>query len=72
MLISKSRFLNLIRCNRFVALQELDKKGSDALITFDPNSIEGIYAEEALERKRIILESLKEVMIMMKMMKILI
>lgn len=59
MLISKSRFLNLIRCNRFVALQELDKKGSDALITFDPNSIEGIYAEEALERKRIILESLK-------------
>ena len=33
MLISKSRFLNLIRCNRFVALQELDKKGSDALIT---------------------------------------
>ena len=59
MLISKSRFLNLIRCNRFVALQELDQKGKDALITFDPNSIEGIYAEEALERKRIILESLK-------------
>lgn len=58
MLISKSRFLNLIRCNRFAAFYELETKGEDGIVTFDPNTIEGIYAEEAQERKRIILESL--------------
>lgn len=60
MKVSKSRFFNYIRCDRFTALEEIHRKKEDALVTFDPDDIESIYAEETLEKKRFLIESMYE------------
>lgn len=45
MQISKSRFLNLIRCDRFAALYTIYRDKQNAIVTTDPDSIEAIYSK---------------------------
>ena len=56
MQISKSRFLNLIRCDRFAALYTIYRDKNKAIVTTDPDSIDAIYSEENEYKK---LESLR-------------
>lgn len=60
MQVSKSRFLNLIRCDRFAALYTIYRDKSDAIVTTDPDSIEAIYSEENDYKKLEALRSMFE------------
>ena len=60
MQISKSRFLNLIRCDRFAALYTIYRDKQNAIVTTDPDSIEAIYSEENLYKKLEALRSMFE------------
>ncbi|MGI6781860.1 MAG: DUF2779 domain-containing protein [Acholeplasmataceae bacterium] len=51
MQISKSRFLNLLRCDRFAALNLIYQDKLDALVTTDHDSIEAIYSQENQYKK---------------------
>lgn len=58
MQISKSRFLNLVRCDRYAALDKIYREKFDALVTTDPDSMEAIYSEETNYKKLEALQSM--------------
>ncbi|HHT98627.1 MAG TPA: DUF2779 domain-containing protein [Acholeplasma sp.] len=59
MKISKTKFFNYMRCDRYPALYELTYKGKDALISFSEN-LDDLFTEELEDRKRDLLENLQE------------
>ncbi len=60
MQISKSRFLNFVRCDRFAALYTIYREKREAIVTMDPESIEAIYSEENEHNKLEALRSMFE------------
>ena len=62
MKVSKTKFMNYIRCERFVALNEVAYKTGNALVTFydDFEDIDSLYSFEQQEKKRQLVESVFE------------
>jgi hypothetical protein len=55
--ISKTKFFNYIRCNRYVALEEITYQRDKAVVSFD-ESLEDLYTQELEEKKMDLLRSL--------------
>lgn len=58
--ISKTGFINLIRCNRFAGLSQIYHNKLDSLVSFSEN-LEDIMSTDNEERKHLLLESMFEV-----------
>jgi len=61
MKISKTKFFNYMRCNRYVALEELAYQRNRAVISFD-ESLEDLYTKELEEKKDELMQHLFEAM----------
>lgn len=60
--ISKTNFLNYMRCPRYVALEKLRFEKGEAVVAFDPNAtIEELLSEETNTKKQEILAHMYEV-----------
>ena len=51
MKISKTGFINLIRCNRFAGLEEIYRKKGDSLVSFSED-LDDLMTIENLEKKK--------------------
>ncbi len=59
MKISKTKFFEYVRCNRYPALEEITYQRDKAVISFD-ESLEDLYTQEIKLKKKELLESLYE------------
>ncbi len=59
MKISKTGFVNLIRCDRFAGLEELASKKEEGIVTFSKN-MDDIMSTENLAKRKIILDHLED------------
>jgi len=57
--ISKTKFFNYIRCDRYVALEETTYLGDKAVISFD-ESLEDLYTQELEDKKKDLIQSLHD------------
>lgn len=61
MRLSKTRFINFIRCNRYCALEEIYKERDKAVVSFieDPE-LEDMMSEENRDKKRYLLDDMED------------
>lgn len=59
MKISKTGFINLIRCDRFAALEEIYYKEEDSLVTFTDN-MEDLMTLENINKRNLLLEDMNK------------
>ena len=59
MKISKTRFLNYLRCTRFAALFEIYKQKEQAIVSFS-ESLDDLISEENKYKKQVLLENMFE------------
>ena len=57
MKISKTGFINLIRCNRFAGLEEIYRKKGDSLVSFSED-LDDLMTIENLEKRNILLDDM--------------
>lgn len=57
MKISKTGFINLIRCNRFAALEEINRHKEESLVTFTDN-MEDLMTLENIAKRNVLLDSI--------------
>ena len=61
MLISKTKFINYLRCPRYVALEEIHQKKNDAIVTFsNSDDLEALMNAENQEKIKPIIESMTD------------
>ena len=61
MLISKTRFINYIRCDRFVALDEIHKDQEKAIVSFsDSDDLEALMHQENSAKIKHILDDMTD------------
>jgi hypothetical protein len=59
MKISKTKFINYIRCNRFAALDDIYRDKTKAVVSFsDDPELEDLISLENQEKKNILLSSM--------------
>lgn len=56
MKVSKTGFINLIRCDRFAALEEIERNKENSIVTFSDNMDDLMTAENMLKRKVVLAE----------------
>lgn len=58
MKISKTGFINLIRCDRFAALEEINRNKEDSIVTFSEN-LDDLMTTENINKRNLLLEEIK-------------
>jgi hypothetical protein len=59
MLLSKTRFINFIRCNRYVALDEIRKEKDKAIVSFsDDDDLESLMQQENNDKMNVLLNDM--------------
>jgi hypothetical protein len=58
MKISKTGFINLIRCDRFAALEEINRNKEDSIVTFSEN-LDDLMTTENINKRNLLLEEIE-------------